>query len=131
MISINDSGYNHHFDYEQSGCTVGGIFSQMDAEQVYQTFLLLLAAGSCTRVYGVAFSILSKMVAAVPVYMNTQDKFREMEQFWKQNSEKLGTAARSFQQAMETIQGNINWKNTSYHELEVWLSRNNEGLSTT
>nr|CAD7444980.1 unnamed protein product [Timema bartmani] len=81
--------------------------------------------------YGVAFSILSKMVAAVPVYMNTQDKFREMEQFWKQNSEKLGTAARSFQQAMETIQGNINWKNTSYHELEVWLSRNNEGLSTT
>ncbi|CAG2063004.1 unnamed protein product, partial [Timema podura] len=83
------------------------------------------------RYYGVAFSILSKMVAAVPVYMNTQDKFKEMEQFWKQNSEKLGTAARSFQQAMETIQGNINWKNTSYHELEVWLSRYNEGLSTT
>ncbi|XP_067012607.2 aminopeptidase N isoform X2 [Anabrus simplex] len=71
--------------------------------------------------FGLAFSSVSKMVSALPKYMNTQLQLHEMEAFKRENDGNLGTAAKSFEQTIEKVQANVDWMDNSYGQVEEWL----------
>ncbi|GLV42080.1 Suppressor of ER stress-induced death [Carabus blaptoides fortunei] len=71
--------------------------------------------------YGEAFSTISKMISALPVYMNTPFELAQLEAFKNENINELGTAERAFDQSIEEVHYNVDWMANSYKRIEQWL----------
>ncbi|XP_031337814.1 aminopeptidase N-like isoform X2 [Photinus pyralis] len=72
--------------------------------------------------FGSAFSIISKMVAELPTYMNTEYQLIELKNFKKNNQNHLGTSSQAWDRVIETVQSNVEWMGHSYKSIEKWLS---------
>ena len=72
--------------------------------------------------FGSGFSIVSKMVAELSVYMNTKYQLTELENFKNTNINSLGTSSQALDRVIETVQSNIEWMDHSYSSIEKWLS---------
>ncbi|KAK4881197.1 hypothetical protein RN001_004516 [Aquatica leii] len=72
--------------------------------------------------FGSAFSIVSKMVAELPNYMNTRFQLAELESFKNANINDLGTSSQSLDRVIETVKSNIEWMDHSYNSIDKWLS---------
>ncbi|KAF5281438.1 hypothetical protein FQA39_LY17792 [Lamprigera yunnana] len=71
--------------------------------------------------FGSAFSIVSKMVGELSVYMNTPYQLAEVETFKNDNINNLGTSSQALDRVLEAIKNNIQWMNHSYNSIEKWL----------
>ncbi|KAF5279560.1 hypothetical protein FQR65_LT03382 [Abscondita terminalis] len=72
--------------------------------------------------FGSAFSIVSKMVAELPRYMNNRYQLAELENFKNENIDNLGTSSQALDRVIETVKSNIEWMDHSYKSIENWLN---------
>jgi len=66
---------------------------------------------------------LGRMVNYVTSQFTTNLRLEEMKAFFAQNPE-AGAGARAREQALETVQNNINWLATNKATIEIWLKQN-------
>lgn len=71
--------------------------------------------------YGKGFSTISKMILALPTYMNTIYDLQELQLFRENNLDNLGTAERAFEQSIEITGYNVDWMANNYKRVAQWL----------
>lgn len=76
---------------------------------------------SINKYYGVGFNIISKMVDALTMYMNTPYQLAQLEAF--KNDNDLGTAQQAVENAIEIVRGHMRWMDKSYGSVEMWFAQ--------
>ncbi|CAG2168745.1 unnamed protein product, partial [Oppiella nova] len=61
-------------------------------------------------------------IKSVTSSMNSEFELRQLQEFYNTVKTNVGTAQRSFMQAMEQTTANVHWMQSHYHEIDNWLS---------
>ncbi|XP_013790479.2 aminopeptidase N-like [Limulus polyphemus] len=72
-------------------------------------------------IYGKSFFSLGSLVQTVTSSLNTQFELDQLVKFYENHKDKLGTAHRSFKQAIEKARANVHWMNKNFEIIASWL----------
>ncbi|XP_066966581.1 aminopeptidase Ey-like [Macrobrachium rosenbergii] len=72
-----------------------------------------------------SFSSLGKLVSYVAGEFNTVEQKEELEQFFRENEDALGSATMAFKQTIEQVDFNVAWMDKHYDAIVSWLKVNN------
>ncbi|XP_068202064.1 aminopeptidase N-like [Palaemon carinicauda] len=71
-----------------------------------------------------SFSTLGRLVTYVSEEFNTAEQKQQLEQFFQENKDALGTATMAFEQAIEGAASNVAWMEKNYDAIVKWLTEN-------
>ncbi|KAG1678936.1 Aminopeptidase N [Nymphon striatum] len=77
------------------------------------------------EVYGDSFFSLSGIIRSISSRLNTRFQLEELKKFYVEQKtlNRLGTAKRAFEQAIETAQVNVYWNEKNFKVIDSWLDR--------
>lgn len=73
------------------------------------------------EMHGSGFFAISFMVKSVTASLNTPFELKELKEFVNEHKAELGTASRSFMQAVEETEANVKWMEQSYDKVAKWF----------
>lgn len=73
--------------------------------------------------HGDGFSIISEMVKSLGPQLNTEFQLSELIRFRDSVNGNKSAFARSFDIAIETVRGNVEWLEKNYHQVEQWFQK--------
>ncbi|KAI1280558.1 Aminopeptidase N [Halotydeus destructor] len=79
---------------------------------------------SIVKYYGKSFFSFGSLVKAVTSSLTTDYEVTELKKFYETVKHNVGTAQRSFLQAIEKAEANADWTNNYYARIESWLTEN-------
>lgn len=71
--------------------------------------------------YGKSSFSLGNLIRSITVSMSTQIELNELLLFYESVKSDVGTGKRSFQNAIEEVEGNVLWRNRNYKKIQSWL----------
>ncbi|CAG2115119.1 unnamed protein product [Medioppia subpectinata] len=74
------------------------------------------------KYFGKSFFSFGSLVKSVTSSMNSEFELRQLQEFYNSVKDNVGTAQRSFMQAIEQTKANVHWMQSHYHEIDIWLS---------
>lgn len=74
------------------------------------------------KIHGSGFFIISNMIKSVTSSLNTPFELKELKEFVSLHRTDLGSATRTFQQAVEQTEANVLWMEQSYSVIDTWLN---------
>ncbi|GAB6029465.1 hypothetical protein CHUAL_005219 [Chamberlinius hualienensis] len=75
------------------------------------------------QMHGSGFFAISFMVKSVTASLNTEFELKELKEFINEHKSELGTATRSFVQAVEETEANVKWMDHSYDKVASWFRK--------
>ncbi|XP_053202337.1 aminopeptidase N-like [Panonychus citri] len=73
--------------------------------------------------YGKSYFAFGNLIRAVSSSITIQYELNQFKSFYDKVRDDLGSAQRSFKQAIEKAEANVNWMNLNYREIEDWLNQ--------
>lgn len=71
--------------------------------------------------YGKSSFSLGNLIRSITVSMSSQIELNELLSFYESVKSDVGTGKRSFQNAIEEVEGNVLWRNRNYKKIQNWL----------
>ena len=72
-----------------------------------------------------SFSFIGNSLTASTANFNTKSELKELEDFYKEHLNKLGSGKRATENAIQKTKGNIEWMQNHYQPIVDWLSKKN------
>lgn len=72
--------------------------------------------------YGKTSFSLGALIRSLSYAMNTQIELNQLMNFYESVKSDVGTGKRSFQNAIEEVETNVQWRNRNYKILEDWMT---------
>ncbi|KAB0800418.1 hypothetical protein PPYR_06158 [Photinus pyralis] len=72
---------------------------------------------------GSSLSLLNSIVKACISHINTQEELNDLKTFVRENVGEFSVVAKTIEQSIEQVEGNVRWMNSNYDKIVRWLAR--------
>ncbi|XP_054161981.1 aminopeptidase N-like [Oppia nitens] len=77
------------------------------------------------KYFGKSFFSFGSLVKSVTSSLNTDFDLKQLQEFYNSVKDNVGTAQRSFLQAIEQTKANVHWMQSHYQQIDNWLIKHN------